>query len=105
MGTTTSYGSWFNVMQQLTSPTPDDDVLNFLGDFSADYDVDALITAYRQAIAERLDAHPELSGVTLAGDEFYGPYPRPEGATAEMIREAIEEIDLDALAHRFEWAD
>lgn len=67
---TTSYGTWNNHGDTWTVSLGDT-VGNYLGEFAADYDVPAIIQAYKAAINEAL---PE--GFTLAGGEFYGPHPR-----------------------------
>jgi len=66
---TTDYGTWHNLMGG-TTRTIDDYVREALDDES-DYDVDAIVTEYRDAINEVL---PDR--VTLNGNDLYGPYPR-----------------------------
>lgn len=85
----TSYGSWNNI--ERSSLTVEDSVAVALGDFAEDYDVDAVVADYRQAINDRL---PE--GVFLAGDEFYGPYPRQDVDLAE----AVAAVDFWGIADR-----
>ena len=51
------------------------------------------------AINEHLSPH----GITLAGDKFAGPYPRPENA-AEVIAEAVEDVDLWEIVARHDTA-
>lgn len=77
--------------------TADGAVLNFLGDQAESYDVDGLVHAFRNAIAGELDDH----GISLAGDEFYAPYPVPDGID-ELIEAAIEAVDLGELAEKFD---
>jgi hypothetical protein len=67
MTVTTTLGTWNNYHR--STLTLEQDVCEALGDFTADYNVDAIEADYRQAINAAL---PE--GVSLNGDEFYGPY-------------------------------
>src|SRR5690606_36588268 len=93
---TTSYGT-------ITTMVPDagtvtslaDYVATALGDHADDYDIDAITADYRDAINEHLTPH----GITLAGDECYGPHPRPENA-GEIIADAIEDVDLWEIVAR-----
>jgi hypothetical protein len=66
MTTTTSYGTWCNAVDTLSV---EHTVIESLGSFGSDYDVDGLISAYRSAINAALPA-----SVSLCGDEFIGPY-------------------------------
>jgi len=93
--TTTSYGTFIgNVADPGGAGSMRDYVTTALGDYADDYDIDAIVDEYRDAINERLD-----QGITLAGDEFYGPYPRPEHST-ETIADAIEDVDLWEIVAR-----
>lgn len=70
---------------QIVKTTLTDEVVCALGDFGNDYDVDAIVAEYRDAIQEKL---PE--GVTVHGEGIlYGPYdPRVEfdpGAVMEAV--------------------
>src|SRR5690606_26121421 len=93
---TTSYGT-------ITTMVPDagtvtrlaDYVATALGDDADDYAVDAIPADYPDAINEHLTPH----GIPLAGDEFYGPHPRPENA-GETIADAIESIDFWTIVER-----
>lgn len=69
MTVTTSYGTWVNHGGG-TAMTVEDTVAVALGDHANDYDLDAVIADYRDAINDALPA-----GVTLNGNDFYGPYP------------------------------
>ncbi|MFE5565964.1 hypothetical protein ACFQ68_13340 [Amycolatopsis japonica] len=92
MTATTSYGTWVNHGGgEIDLRT---NVIVSLGDFVGDYDIDGLVHAYRNAIIEQL---PE--GVTMAGDEFYGPYPRVDEVD---IPAAIEAVDFFRLAEQFD---
>src|SRR5690606_14552492 len=67
---TTPYGTFIgNVADPGGAGSMRDYITTALGDYADDYDIDAIIADYRDAINERLAPH----GITLAGDEFYGP--------------------------------
>jgi hypothetical protein len=68
MTTTTSYGTWANYDRSHLAV--EDTVADFLGDQADSFDVDKVVAAFRAAIDSAL---PE--GVSLAGNDFYGPYP------------------------------
>lgn len=86
--TTTSYGSW----QVGSCVRVEDTVAESLGEFAGDYDVDAIASAFRAAINATLP-----DGVSLHGNEFYGPYyDRPDCNLGEII----ESIDLGEIADR-----
>jgi len=95
---TTSYGSWAAVLQGTTFD-PAHVVADAVRGRAGDYDMKGLVEAYAAAVNEAL---PE--GVTLAGREFYGPYPVDE-AKAEAIRPAVASVDLTPLMERFERSD
>lgn len=97
MTTTTEYGKWTNYVH--TEHEPRDGVLDYLGDEADGYDVDGLVEAYVDAINAFLPDH-----VALRGYNFYGPYPR--GADyQDVILEAIEQVDFDALVPQYEWPE
>ena len=94
--TTTSYGSFVGLVGD---PGPAgnmrDYVTTALGDYAGSFDVDAIVADYRDAINERLADE----GITLAGDEFYGPHHRPENSR-DTIAAAIGEVDFWAIAEK-----
>src|SRR5690606_10743474 len=93
---TTSYGPINTMVPDAGTVTSlHDYVASALGDYADDYDIDAIVDEYRDAINERLADQ----GITLAGDEFYGPYPRIENA-GETIADAIEDVDFWAIVAR-----
>jgi len=95
MSAQTHYGSWNNHNGGSTVIV-EDSVAEVLGEFAGDYDIPALVAAYRALI----DAALPLE-ISLCGNEFYGPYPvRPDAA--EVIPDAIESVDLAALATLFD---
>ena len=88
--TTTPHGTFIgNVADPGGAGSMRDYITTALGGYADDYDIDAITADYRDAINERLAPH----GITLAGDEFYGPYPRIENA-GEIIADAIESVDF-----------
>lgn len=98
--TTTSYGTFIgNVADPGPASSLADYVAIALGDVAGDYDIEAIVEEYRGAINERLADE----GITLAGDEFYGPYPRPENA-GEIIADAIKDVDFWTIVARHETA-
>jgi hypothetical protein len=92
MSTTTSYGTWLNLTD--TSLNVRQSVEESLGEFGDEYDVNAIERDYRAAIDAAL---PE--GVTLAGDEFYGPHPINAAAFAG-IEVAVDGVDFWAIVER-----
>src|SRR5690606_32685817 len=92
----TPYGTFIgDVADPVGAGRMRDYINSALRDHADDYDIDAIIADYRDAINERLAPH----GITLAGDEFYGPYPRIENA-AETIADAIKDVDFWAIVAR-----
>ena len=97
---TTPYGTFIgNVADPGGAGSMRDYITTALGDYADDYDIEAIVDEYRDAINERLADQ----GITLAGDEFYGPYPRIENA-AEVIAEAVEDVDFWTIVARHETA-
>lgn len=112
--TTTSYGTWNNHADK-DSLSLDQSVVEALGDFAGDYDVEGLQAAYLHAINEALP-----DSVNLAGDEFIGPayaedqdwtgYPAtgvPAGLEGQYeggldITAIVESVDLWEIIPRFE---
>lgn len=94
--TTTSYGTFVG---NVTDPGPAGNMRDYittaLGDYAGSFDVDAIVADYRDAINERLADE----GITLAGDEFYGPHPQPENSR-DTIAAAIGEVDFWAIAEK-----
>ncbi|THA29228.1 hypothetical protein E6R18_25315 [Streptomyces sp. A1277] len=66
MAVTTTYGSWLKHTHELTVGHT---IRAAVGEFAADYDLDALENGYRTAVNAALP-----DGVFLVGDEFHGPY-------------------------------
>lgn len=93
--TTTSYGNFIgNCSDSGSSSSLHNYVTTALGDFAGDYDVDALVDDFRDAI----NAELEGTGVSLNGDEFYGPRPRED----VDIAGAIEAVDFWQIAAKHE---
>lgn len=103
--TTSSYGTWNNRVRDMEL-TVEQSIAVALGDYTADYDLDALAAAYRNAINEAL---PE--GMSLNGNEFYGPYyaadanfdgyPHDEDGRLD-IKAIVDSVDFWALAAEHE---
>jgi hypothetical protein len=102
MTTTTSYGTWSSRVNTYES-SPEDGINAYLGDADpADYDMDAVYAAYRQAIEDALPAD-----VSLCGNEFIGPahpeegefddHPADEDGSLD-IGAIIEDLDFDTAA-------
>jgi hypothetical protein len=74
-----------------------DTVVDFCGEYVADFDLDGLTDAFRDAI------NAELNGTTIvmAGDDFYADYPAPDDSTG-LIKQAIENVDLGGIAEKFD---
>jgi hypothetical protein len=89
MTTTTVWASWEQVDH--TSLTVAEFIGRALTYFAADYDLAAIEADYRTAINKAL---PE--GVSLHGQEFYGPAPKPEDAD-EQIQAAVSSLDQDVF--------
>lgn len=69
MATTTSYGDWNNRGDKWAL-TVEQSVIGAFGTEGADgFDFDAIVSDYRDAINAALP-----NGVTLSGNDFYGPY-------------------------------
>lgn len=94
--TMTPYGTFIgNVADPGPASSLADYVAIALGDVAGDYDIESIVDEYRGAINERLADE----GITLAGDEFYGPYPRIENA-GEIIADAIKDVDFWEIVER-----
>lgn len=95
---TTEIGTWATLGPSSSTVTIQGTVADAVGEFAADYDIDAIITDYRDAINA---AMPE--GVSLHGQDYIvGPY-RREGWTDEElaeVREAIASVDLWEIVGR-----
>lgn len=99
-GVTTEYGDWGDYSDSGGATdgtlTVNQHVIGCLeGDDLDDYDIDAITEEFREAVNEHL---PE--GVTLGGEQFIGPYhDRPEWGN-DVLAEAIEAVDFDAIAEK-----
>lgn len=92
--TTTEYGSWGRYFD---TRLVEDMVTDYLGEFAGDFDVAAVADAFRDAINEQMAD----VDVVLRGPEFYGPYPKIDGAE-DRIRAAVDAVDLGDIVQRFE---
>lgn len=78
MTATTEYGTWANATGAMTV---EETVSNVLAECIDGYDISKVVDDYIAAVNEVL---PE--GVTLNGNQFYGPYPRdPDLDLAELV--------------------
>lgn len=103
--TNTSYGTWTNRVERYSANLATT-VVESLGDYGDDYDVDALTAAYRDAINDALPAE-----VTLAGDEFLGPakpdadewdgYPTDDLGQLD-IKAIVDGVDFWEIAEKYE---
>lgn len=96
---TTSYGSWG---QYRSYQTLEDEIAVILGSEADEYDIDAIVAAYRQAIN---DALPD--GVSLNGNELHGPCDQRGEWTiwfnADTLSEAADvDVDFWEIAARYE---
>lgn len=86
----TNFGDWNDVEAYSTRIT--DTVAAALGDHAGDYDLDALVNAYRDAINEALP-----DSVVLAGNEFYSPHHVGEGEFADYPTDQDGRLDVKAI--------
>ncbi|MEU3020203.1 hypothetical protein ABZ635_22730 [Nocardiopsis sp. NPDC007018] len=103
MATTTSFGSWYN--HTGSNLTVEADVADYVGGgpsewverIQADGSFEAMVDAYRAAVNDALPA-----SVSLAGDEFYGPYyTEDQDWDGELdIAEIIQNIDLGEIVDK-----
>lgn len=104
--TNTSYGTWNNHVDQYSTGL-EHTVTEAFGSYGPDdFDFDAIVSDYRNAIN---DALPD--SVTLAGDEFIGPayaddqdfdgYPMDEDGSLD-IKAIVEDVDLWEIIARHE---
>lgn len=90
---TTEYAIWDDTIPG--GRTLRDTIDAVLGDSADTFDVDAIEEDYRSAVNAELDDR----GIVLAGEVFYGPYPRPAEAR-EMIAGAVDAVDLGEILAR-----
>jgi hypothetical protein len=96
MTTTAWYGTW-NDYGDRSCVSIEDSVTAFLNEYTDDFDIPSLVVAYKDAINKALDG----TGISMHGREFVGPYPKDDDA-GDTIREAIESVDLSALAEKYD---
>lgn len=97
--TTTKYATWLNVFGSLN---PREDVNAFAGEFAADFDLDAIETDYRTAVAALLPG-----SMQLVGEEFIADVMDPDIAAgwADALREDPLFTDPDEFGEMFEAHD
>jgi hypothetical protein len=99
MTTTTSYGTWNNRVES-GELTVEQSVIVALGDYADDYDLNAIAADYRAAINEALP-----QGVSLNGDEFYGPYHREDATWGSDLEDEDGRLDIKAIVDGIDfWA-
>lgn len=94
MGATTSYGTWANHAKALSVETTVADYIDgggaeWVARVHATGAFDRLVDDFRTAVNDQLP-----DGVTLVGDEFYGPVDPPGDTIYDQIRQAIDAFDL-----------
>lgn len=87
---TTSYGTWCTKVDDLAL-TVEQTIAETLGD-ADEYDIDAIAADYRTAINKAL---PE--GVTLAGNDFYGPYYTEDATWGPELEDEDGRLDIKAI--------
>lgn len=96
--TTTSYGTWNNRVDG-DALTVEQTIAETLGD-ADEYDIDAIAADYRTAINKAL---PE--GVTLAGNDFYGPYYTEDATWGPELEDEDGRLDIKAIVGNIDlWA-
>lgn len=92
MATTTSYGTWGSY----TNVTSIEDTVNdFIGGGGDEWigrlvqsgGWDRVVDAFRAAINTNLPG-----GITLHGNDFYGPYPLEDGVRPDQLKELIPDV-------------
>ncbi|WP_018600983.1 hypothetical protein [Mycobacterium sp. 155] len=91
----TAYGTWTTIIDSSSAGFAHS-VATSLGSFVDDFDVDAIISDYHDAVAAAVRAECD---VDLSGSEFLGEYPKPEGIN-EQIAAAVEGVDFWAIVQR-----
>lgn len=89
--TTTKLASWTTITNTLS---PFDVALNFAGGFEADYDMDAVESDFRDAVAKVLPGSMFLSGEEFIADVSDDAISE---SWIETVREEIEMIDLGPM--------
>jgi hypothetical protein len=104
MATTTSYGTWENRVDRYRTTVKQSVVEAFGAEGTEGFDLDAIVTEYREAINRALPR-----GVALVGDEFIGPrhpepgafdgYPVDDSGSLD-IKAIVDDIDLWEIVKR-----
>lgn len=110
MTTTTDYGTWNNAVDRSSSTLESSLLDGCFGSEGPDgFNFEAIVSDYRDAINAALP-----DGVTLSGDQFYGPY-HPEDqnfdgyATDQNgdldIKAIVDGVDLSAIVEKHQIAE
>jgi hypothetical protein len=97
MTTTTNFGTWLNHAGSLTV---EQTIADYVGDFADDYDLDAIARDYRDAVNEAMP-----HGVTLAGNEFYGPYYETDRDFDGYPADEHDELDMAAIIESVDFVE
>jgi hypothetical protein len=101
---TTSYGTWATYAHVLSIRNTVDDYIagggdEWVTDVHATGAFDRIVDDFRTAINQNLPG-----GITLNGDDFYGPYPLADGVRPADLKKTIpaviEAVDLAAIVER-----
>jgi hypothetical protein len=99
MPTTTTYGTW-NTKGDSMTLTVEQSIADYLGEFAKDFDVEAIVEDYREAIDEALPP-----SVSLCGNEFIGPYYATDCDFGDAPTTEFGDLDLKAIVAEIDlWA-
>lgn len=91
MATTTSYGTWNNHGDR-SNVTVEATVTDCIAEYLDDYDFDAIVAEYREAINDALP-----NGVAICGDEFIGPYYEADCDFDDYQLDEDGQLDIKAI--------
>lgn len=92
--TTTKYGTWCSLIDQFALTLEQTVVEAFGAEGPDGFDLEEIVTEYRDAIDKALPA-----GVSLAGDEFYGPAFPEKGEFAGYPSDEYGRLDIAAIVN------
>lgn len=86
---------WIDIDRE--QQTVDGTVTSALGNYVDEFDVDAIVREYRDAIGEALPA-----GVVLVGSEFHAPADEGAGTRDEFdVWRGVRSVDLKAIIEKY----